>query len=84
MARTVDITIDYDRLTERDWADAAAIAGAGGVALAAVPLRAARHDPALLPVPALAALIYVALRADHPRITADRCVRLAMAVANGG
>lgn len=83
MGRATDIAIDLDGLTDRDWADARAIMAAGGVDPDALSLAAIQADPAAAPVPTLAALIYVQLRKDAPRITAGRCVRLAQAVTGG-
>lgn len=86
MARTVDLTIDLDSLTAQDWADAIAIARAGGVELADLDLAAAGRNPRRLPLPALAALIHVARRKQTPRATAAGSVNLAadaLGVARG-
>jgi hypothetical protein len=84
VARTQSLTIDFDAITGQDWADAAAIMRAGGVDPATVSLLGVQRDPATTPVPVLAALFYVVLRKESPRITPARCVRLAQAVSNGG
>lgn len=83
MGRMKDIAINLDALTAQDWADARAIMAVGGVDPETVTLAAVQAAPSAAPVPVLAALIYVQLRKEAPRITAGRCVRLAQAVAHG-
>jgi hypothetical protein len=83
MARTQTVTIDFDALTGRDWADAAAIMRQGGADPAGLSLAAIQADPGGASVPVLTALIYVALRKESPRITPARCIRLAQAVSRG-
>lgn len=77
MGRVKQLAIDLDTLTAQDWADARAIMVAGGVDPDALDWDAAQADPTTLPLPALAALIHVVRRREHPRARDATAVRLA-------
>lgn len=70
-------------MTTQDWADVRAIAETGGSIWHAFDVDMVEDNPAALPVPILTGLIYVNLRRAQPRITAARCVRLALAYKEG-
>jgi hypothetical protein len=76
MARAETLTIDLDSLTADERATVRAVAAQGGVDASIVDFA----DP---PVPVLAGLIFVQLRRAGRRVTADRCVRLALAAKGG-
>lgn len=75
MPRREELTIDLDSITPEEWATVRAVAEQGGVTPELWPLV----DLANPPVQVTTGLIFVTLKRTEPRITAGRCVRLALA-----
>jgi hypothetical protein len=82
VARTEALTIDLDSLTPAEWDTVRRVAAQGGVTGDLLPLVNLANPP----VQVMAGLVFVTMRRDNPRVTFDRCVRLALAYqeANNG
>lgn len=73
--RAADLTIDLESLSPEEWGTVRAVAEQGGVTPELWPLVDLSNPPTQV----LAGLIFVTLKRTEPRITAGRCVRLALA-----
>lgn len=75
MPRTEGITIDLDSLTPGEWATVRAVGEQGGITPELWPLVDFTNPPPQV----MAGLLFVTLRRSGKRVTAGRCVRLALA-----